>query len=167
MERVAAVKWHEDAHHFLIRLASRLLESFARLPHLLSDRFSLPLDSKILLLQVCLDLTLLFGVHIPDLLLTDTHESAGKLSRESVLTSMLATDSYGAQRRQNGLPDDNSVKENEPGFRRRTPSSLFRTAWTRSPVPWTGSSADLSDVKRSSGSEMMSLREGGKVRMCS
>ena len=76
MERVAAVKWHEDAHHFLIRLASRLLESFARLPHLLSDRFSLPLDSKILLLQVCLDLALLFGVHMPDLLLTDTHESA-------------------------------------------------------------------------------------------
>ena len=146
MERVAAVKWHEDAHHFLIRLASRLLESFARLPHLLSDRFSLPLDSKILLLQVCLDLALLFGVHIPDLLLTDTHESVcvGKLSRKSVFTSMLATDSYGAQRRQNGLLDDNSVKENEPGFRRRTPSSLFRTAWTQSPVPWTGSSADLS-----------------------
>ena len=141
MEQVAAVKWREDAHHFLIRLASRLLESFARLPHLLSDRFSLPLDSKILLLQVCLDLALLFGVHIPDLLLTDTHESVclGKLSR----------------------------KENEPGFRRRTPSSLFRTAWTQSPVPWTGSSADLSDVKRSSGSERMSLREGGKVRMCS
>ena len=88
MERVAAVKLHKGAHHFLIRVASRLLESFARLPHLLSDRFSLPLHSKILLLQVCLDLTLLFGVHIPDLLLTDTHESAnkGKLPRERVLT---------------------------------------------------------------------------------